>query len=34
MQKWTPLIVSSFEPKKAAQHGSDPPMKRAGDLQK
>ena len=28
---WTPLIVSSFEPKKAAQHGSDSPMKRAGE---
>jgi NAD(P)-dependent dehydrogenase (short-subunit alcohol dehydrogenase family) len=28
---WTPLIVSSFEPKKVAQHGSDVPMKRAGE---
>jgi len=28
---WTPLIVSSFEPKKVAQHGSDSPMKRAGE---
>lgn len=28
---WTPLIVSSFKPKKAAQHGSDVPMKRAGE---
>ena len=28
---WTPLIVSSFDPKKAAQHGSDSPMKRAGE---
>ena len=28
---WTPLIVSSFEPKKVAKHGSDSPMKRAGE---
>ncbi len=28
---WTPLIVSSFAPKKVAQHGSDSPMKRAGE---
>jgi NAD(P)-dependent dehydrogenase (short-subunit alcohol dehydrogenase family) len=28
---WTPLIVSTFEPKKVAQHGSDVPMKRAGE---
>jgi len=28
---WTPLIVSSFEPKKVAKHGSDVPMKRAGE---
>ena len=28
---WTPLIVSSFAPKKAAEHGSDSPMKRAGE---
>lgn len=28
---WTPLIVSSFEPEKAAKHGSDVPMKRAGE---
>lgn len=28
---WTPLIVSSFDAKKAAQHGSDVPMKRAGE---
>lgn len=27
---WTPLIVSSFPGKKAAQHGSDVPMGRAG----
>lgn len=27
---WTPLIPSSFKPKKTAQHGSDSPMKRAG----
>jgi NAD(P)-dependent dehydrogenase (short-subunit alcohol dehydrogenase family) len=28
---WTPLIVSSFSPKKVAQHGSDVPLKRAGE---
>lgn len=28
---WTPLIVSSFDAKKAAEHGSDSPMKRAGE---
>ena len=28
---WTPLIVASFPPKKAAQHGTDSPMKRAGE---
>ena len=28
---WTPLIPSSFKGKKAAQHGSDSPMKRAGE---
>lgn len=28
---WTPLIVSSFDAKKVAQHGSDVPMKRAGE---
>jgi len=28
---WTPLIASSFAPKKVAQHGSDAPMKRAGE---
>ena len=28
---WTPLIVSSFKPSKVAQHGSDVPMKRAGE---
>ena len=28
---WTPLIVSSFQPKKVAKHGSDAPMKRAGE---
>jgi NAD(P)-dependent dehydrogenase (short-subunit alcohol dehydrogenase family) len=28
---WTPLIVSSFEPEKSAKHGSDSPMKRAGE---
>ena len=27
---WTPLIASSFKPKKNAQFGSDAPMKRAG----
>ncbi|MES2775485.1 MAG: SDR family oxidoreductase [Bacteroidota bacterium] len=27
---WTPLIPSSFKPSKVAQHGSDVPMKRAG----
>src|SRR6185369_9870045 len=25
---WTPLIVSSFNPKKVAKHGSDVPLKR------
>ncbi len=28
---WTPLIPSSFSPKKTAQHGSDVPMERAGE---
>ncbi|MBA2561479.1 MAG: SDR family oxidoreductase [Chitinophagaceae bacterium] len=28
---WTPLIVSSFDPEKVAKHGSDVPMKRAGE---
>ena len=28
---WTPLIVASFKPKKVAEHGSDSPMKRAGE---
>jgi NAD(P)-dependent dehydrogenase (short-subunit alcohol dehydrogenase family) len=28
---WTPLIVSSFDPKKVAEFGSDAPMKRAGE---
>lgn len=28
---WTPLIVSSFKPNKVATHGSDVPMKRAGE---
>jgi NAD(P)-dependent dehydrogenase (short-subunit alcohol dehydrogenase family) len=28
---WTPLIASSFKPEKVAQHGSDVPMKRAGE---
>ena len=28
---WTPLIVSSFDPKKVAKHGSDSPMGRAGE---
>ncbi len=28
---WTPLIPSSFESKKAAKHGSDAPMQRAGE---
>ena len=28
---WTPLIASSFTPQKVAQHGSDAPMKRAGE---
>lgn len=28
---WTPLIAATFEPKKVAQHGSDAPMKRAGE---
>jgi NAD(P)-dependent dehydrogenase (short-subunit alcohol dehydrogenase family) len=28
---WTPLIVSSFEAKKVAKHGSDVPLKRAGE---
>lgn len=27
---WTPLIPATFSPKKTAQHGSDSPMKRAG----
>jgi NAD(P)-dependent dehydrogenase (short-subunit alcohol dehydrogenase family) len=28
---WTPLIASTFAPDKVAQHGSDVPMKRAGE---
>ncbi len=28
---WTPLIASSFHPKKVAQHGSDVPLQRAGE---
>ncbi len=28
---WTPLIAASFDPKKAAAHGSDAPMERAGE---
>jgi len=28
---WTPLIASSFSPKKVAQFGSDVPMGRAGE---
>lgn len=28
---WTPLIPSSFKSKKVAQHGSDVPLKRAGE---
>lgn len=28
---WTPLIVASFDAKKVAKHGSDVPMKRAGE---
>ncbi len=28
---WTPLIASSFKPQKVAKHGSDVPMKRAGE---
>jgi NAD(P)-dependent dehydrogenase (short-subunit alcohol dehydrogenase family) len=28
---WTPLIASSFDADKVAQHGSDVPMKRAGE---
>ncbi len=28
---WTPLIASSFDPEKVAKHGSDVPMKRAGE---
>jgi NAD(P)-dependent dehydrogenase (short-subunit alcohol dehydrogenase family) len=28
---WTPLIASSFKSQKVAQHGSDAPMKRAGE---
>jgi NAD(P)-dependent dehydrogenase (short-subunit alcohol dehydrogenase family) len=28
---WTPLIAATFDPKKVAQHGSDAPMKRAGE---
>jgi NAD(P)-dependent dehydrogenase (short-subunit alcohol dehydrogenase family) len=28
---WTPLIPASFSSKKVAQHGSDAPMKRAGE---
>jgi NAD(P)-dependent dehydrogenase (short-subunit alcohol dehydrogenase family) len=28
---WTPLIVSTFTPDKVAKHGSDAPMKRAGE---
>lgn len=28
---WTPLVVSSFDDEKVAEHGSDVPMKRAGE---
>jgi NAD(P)-dependent dehydrogenase (short-subunit alcohol dehydrogenase family) len=28
---WTPLIPSSFDGKRVAQHGSDVPLKRAGE---
>ena len=28
---WTPLIASSFDKEKVAEHGSDVPMKRAGE---
>lgn len=28
---WTPLIAASFKPAKVAKHGSDVPMKRAGE---
>jgi NAD(P)-dependent dehydrogenase (short-subunit alcohol dehydrogenase family) len=28
---WTPLIVSSFEPKRSMKHGSDVPLGRAGE---
>lgn len=28
---WTPLVVSTFDAEKVAQHGSDAPMKRAGE---
>ncbi len=28
---WTPLIVSSYKPSKVATHGSDTPLKRAGE---
>jgi NAD(P)-dependent dehydrogenase (short-subunit alcohol dehydrogenase family) len=28
---WTPLIPSSFNPKKTAKHGSDTPLERAGE---
>ncbi|HEV8081525.1 MAG TPA: SDR family oxidoreductase [Chitinophagaceae bacterium] len=28
---WTPLVVSTFDAKKVARHGSDVPMKRAGE---
>lgn len=28
---WTPLVVSTFDGEKVAQHGSDVPMKRAGE---
>ena len=28
---WTPLIASSFDKNKVAKHGSDVPMKRAGE---
>jgi NAD(P)-dependent dehydrogenase (short-subunit alcohol dehydrogenase family) len=28
---WTPLIAASFDPEKVAKHGSDVPMKRAGE---
>jgi len=28
---WTPLIAASFKPSKVAKHGSDAPMKRAGE---